>query len=327
MSRCLHGIRMGALALTFAAMLVNCGGDDDGNGGGGGGAITLRRFFGMNGDGNCTNVVVTVDLAAAGAVLARSDGDLDCAIDAVLAGNGCHGTFTELENGDTLRVTISGCTIPATTNLFICGFEDADLSELTSESSAQCTCATAGCDNSPPLCIDDNLDPRSCEDCDNNKDDDGNGLKDCADPNCEHSPLCEGSPATTIETVTTSTLPSEPLSINFLLTSSSAPVGALQLTVNYASAPGQFEGIGGDVECVSNVPGALFAPNDNDATRRLSLGLISLSGFSAPADLVSCSFLPGTPVPVPHNFTIVVNDASDTDGNPIDVDVDVTVTQ
>jgi hypothetical protein len=319
---------MGALALSLAGMLVDCGGGGNGNGGGGGGQIPLLRFFGMNGEGDCSNVVVNVDLAAANATLARDDaGTIACSLDPALISRGCNATFIELNTGAGLRVTINGCTIPATTGLFVCGFEEADLSLLTSESTAQCTCVVAGCDKTPPVCVGTASGPASCEDCDNRRDDDGNGLIDCADPNCENSPLCVSDVTTTTEqSNTTTTLSQEPISINFAMTTSSAAVGSLQFTANYTSAPGQFVGSGADVECVNKVTGAFFAANDKDAIRKLTLGFVSTVGFSAPIDLASCQFLPGTPVPVPHNFTIVIDDATDPDGNRVTPRIAVTVT-
>jgi len=338
MSRWLQRIRVGALALSLAGMLANCGGGgDDGDGGGN----SLRLFFGINGEGSCNSVVVSVDLADADAILERKvDGTVDCTLDTFLAGKGCHATYTELDGGDRLRVTISGCAIPAVTNLFVCGFQQVDISDLVTESSAQCTCAVPGCDNTPPLCIDEDADPRSCEDCENGRDDDANGLVDCDDPNCEHAPPCVDSTTstttttiadtittTTTEIVTTTTLPVQPILINFLLTSSRAPVATLRFTVNYTSAPGQFEGSGEAVACTNKVDGATFTRDNKASIRKLSLGWVPESGFSAPTGLASCRFIPGTPVPVPANFTVVINEATDADGGPMKVDIAVTVTQ
>lgn len=331
MSRWFDGIGMGALALSLAGMFAGCGGGGDGGGGNG-----LRLFFGMAGDGSCTSVIVEVDLADAGAILARdNDGTVDCSLDTVLTSNGCDVTFTELDDGDRLRVTITGCTIPESTNLFACSFDDVDLSELNAESSAQCACTVPGCDGTPPLCIDEDSVPQSCESCVNGTDDDDDGLVDCEDPNCENSPSCVSSTTSTTSTTsvsdssttTSSTLPEQPLIVTFVLASAEARVSRLELTVNYASAPGQFVGTGEDVECRALVDDVVFAPEDKDSIRRLALSLRSLGGVRAPTDLVACEFDPDTPVPVPANFTVVVNDAADPDGERIDVEIDVTVTQ
>ncbi len=342
MTRWLHAIRSGArtvangaFAFALAAALAHCGGSGDGGGGGN----AIRLFFGINGDGSCNSVIVNVDLADADAILARlSSGGPNCSIDALLSTSGCTATFTELGAGDALRVTITGCTIPAVTNLFQCVFTEVDVSDINSESTAQCVCTVAGCDGGPPLCIDEDADPRSCEDCDNGVDDDGNGLEDCEDPNCQHSPLC-GPPSTTTTSTTVATTPStsgtttsttivqEPIAIRFLLDQTVEPLGALQLTVNYTSAPGRFVGDGAEVECASSIDSVLFAPNANDATSKLQLGFISLEGFDDPVELAECSFLPDTPVPVPANFTVVVDDASDLEGNRVrNVNVAVAVT-
>jgi len=336
MSRTLHTIRMGALALSLAGLLANCGG----GGGGDDGGNSLRLFFGMNGNGSCNNVVVNVDLADAEAVLARKNGNPDCTIDLGLANAGCLATFTELNDGEDLRVTIAGCTIPAVTNLFSCLFEDVDLSDLVTESNAQCACTVPGCDGTPPLCIDEDIDPRSCEDCDNGSDDDGDGLADCDDPKCEHAPECNTVTTTTVTSTTestvtttteaattTTTLPPEPISINFALSAPSTPLATLQFTVNYTSAPGDFEGGGTSVLCESAVDDALFAANNNEQSQKLTLGWVSLDGFGAPTALVSCQFMPDTPVPVPANFTVVIDEATDLDGERVrGVNITVTVT-
>ena len=328
MSRWLSHVRMAVLVLAFAGSLAHCGGGDDDGGGGGNGNL-VRLFFGMNGLGECDNVTVEVDLADADAILARDDDDtVDCGLDPGLTAKGCDVSFTEILNGDRLRVVISGCTIPGSTNLFVCGFTDVDISDIEAESDAICTCVTPGCDRTPPLCIDGNIDPKSCEDCDDNRDNDGNGLTDCSDPNCEHLPPCTD-PTVTTTTVssTTTTIESEPLLVHFRLTSAADPVGALQITVNYASAPGQMVGEGEDVECTNRVTGAIFEANDRDSIKRINFGWASIAGFNAPTNLVTCEFDPDTPVPVPSNFTIVVNEAVDPDGERTNVQIGVSIEQ
>jgi hypothetical protein len=336
MSRWFHAIRVGALPLVLAATLVNCGGGD-GDGGGGGNTITL--FFGINGNGSCNSVTVNVDLADADAVLARLGNNApNCTIDGLLASSGCTATFSEIGAGEQLRATISGCTIPAVTNLFQCVFTDVDIFDINSESIAQCVCTASGCDGGPPLCIDLDPDPRSCEDCNNGIDDDDNGLEDCEDPNCQHSPEC-GPPSTTTSTTvsssttstslgatTTTSLPPGPIEINFFLDQTVEPLGALQYTVNYTSAPGAFVGNGEEVACTPSVD-AVFAASANDATSKLTMGFVSIDGIDDPQPLATCLFDPDTPVPVPANFTIVIDDAADLEGNRVrNVIVGVTVT-
>jgi hypothetical protein len=325
MNRWLHIARTTALTLILAGMLVSCGGDDDddGGGGGGGGGNTVRLFFGMNGFGSCSEVVVNVDIGDAGAVLAREPDDSpDCSLAPTLIANGCDVSFSEIGGDDRLQVSIDGCTIPASANLFSCSFEDVDVSELGSEVRATCDCAVPGCDPTPPICVIGREDPAGCERCSNRIDDDGNGLVDCQDPNCEHSDSCDGTPITS---TTNTTIPQEPLTIRFLLDQAEDEVGSLQLTINYASAPGQFDGTGAGVDCDSDIDGVLFAANDRDSVKRLNLGFISATGFDEGVELAACRFTAGTPVPVPANFTVVINEATDTDGHNIDVDVEVDV--
>lgn len=460
-----RGIRTGVIALSLGGLLAGC----DGNGGG------LNFFFGVNGNGSCSNLVVDVDLEAAGAFLDDNGEAVDCVLSSLLENDGCDATFTEIEGGDVLRVTISGCTIPAIASLFECGFEDADLSELADQVDAQCTCSSQGCDTTPPVCVSEDSDPGSCEDCDNGKDDDGNGDTDCDDDNCQYSPVCEpetttttttsttsttsttlppptgctvvfrladdvtlgslqwtttydgsvepegsgaavvctslidgalaafndieaqnkieaglvsldgingpinvascqvdavdgaspgdfsisdveaatvdlelvvpapdvvidsvlcggdttttttsSSSTTTIDTTTTTVGGTTPYSILFKLDTASTSLGALQFSIDYSGAPGEFQGSGGTVVCSNKVVGALFAPNDNDAANKLSLGIIALSPFSAPTDLVQCTF-DATEEPVPGDFPITIEDATDSDGVPATAAISVTV--
>lgn len=322
MARRSLSMRTVAPVAVLLGIFMGCGG----GGGGGGGANGLLLYFGINGKGSCSSVIVNVDLGAAGAVLQhKAGGAPDCAIDSALGNKGCTATFTELNGGDDLRATIAGCTIPGVSNLFGCNFDDVDISAISSEASAQCTCATAGCDGTPPVCIDADPDPTSCEDCSNGQDDDGNGKTDCADPTCENSPSCDGSTTTTLNGSTSTTLSTEPITIDFTLASSAAAVGSLSFTANYTSAPGHFVGTGTAVSCTNKVGGASFSRNNRHKVRKLDLGWVSGAGFNATKFLASCVFIPDTPVPVPANFTIVINDALDTDGKPVRVSVDVDV--
>ena len=336
MGRRLHSICTSVMTLALAATLAHCGSDGGGAGGGGGGGRGIQLFFGIVGDGSCSNVVVNVDLAGANAVLARLEGGAPhCSLDPILTSNGCSATFTEIGLGDRLQVAIGGCTIPAVTNLFQCFFTAVDEFDITSETIAQCSCSAAGCDGGPPVCVDRDSDPRSCEDCDNRIDDDDDGLEDCEDPNCRHAPECAATTTTTgnvsststsLGETTTTSLPPGPIEINFILAQTVEPLGALQFTVNYTSAPGRFVGDGEDVECTPNVEAA-FAANASDATSKLTLGFVSIDGIDDPQPLATCLFEPDTPVPVPANFTIVIDDAADTEGNRVrNVIVETTVT-
>lgn len=322
-----RGISVGVVALALGGLLAGC--SDDGDGGGGGAA--LRLFFGTNGDGNCQSIVVDVRLDVAHAVLARNDDDsFDCGLNALLDSSGCDVAVSELEDGDRLRVTINGCTVPAVTNLFQCRFTESDISELTSVTSAQCACQTQGCDTTPPVCISEDIDPGSCEDCDNGQDDDDNGLVDCFDPNCEHSPLCaDGTSTTTIEVTTTvegPTTTQEPVTtttldggsectITFRL-ADAVTVGSLQWQADYGDAPGEIPGQGQFASCTNLASGAIAAFTDDDAQSKLDYGVISVDGIDGPADLLRCDF-EATSVPSVQDFDITVSEASDPDLVPL----------
>jgi hypothetical protein len=328
-------VGMGATALMLAGVLGGCN-----NGSGGGGLI--RLFFGINGSGNCTSIIVDVNLDDADAVIARDEsGDVQCTLNTTLDNAGCDIDFQELEGGD-LRATISGCTIPAVTNLFSCLFEDVDISELQETASAQCSCVTQGCDGTPPVCISTDPDPTSCEDCDNGIDDDGNGLEDCEDPNCQNFPGCEGSTTTTVtsttefDTTTTTnsttttvtsttstTLGGFPCTIVFRL-DDDVTLGSLQYETDYSDAPGEFLGTGGNVECASLIQGALAAFNDVEDQQSLDSGIISLTGFTGPVNVAECTFTANS-TPEEADFAITVIEASDPDLNTVEPLPDVSI--
>ena len=71
----------------------------------------------------------------------------------------------------------------------------------------------------------------------------------------------------------------------------------------------------------------LFAPNDVDAERELTLGMIALTAFSAPNLLATCVFngSAGDP-PVSGDFPITIDDSTDGNGDPITAVITVTVT-
>ncbi len=341
--------RTGAVAAL--CLLANCGGEA------GFDPEIQRVFFGLNGDGACNRLAVEVDLE--GSLLNHpSWRTIDCVISTDLRFDGCTADFEESDDGLTLFATISGCRIPSTSELFHCGFFSID--DALAEASAQCSCANAGCDRTPPLCVDGDQDPDSCEDCDNGIDDDSDGDADCRDANCEHSPVCgdttttsttstSSTTSTTIPVTTTLPPPTTTLppttstttttvgettttsivvdpgaySVVFRLTSASDSLGALQWSTNYGSAPGEFRGSGAAVVCTNLVSGALFAPNDNDAASKLTLGLIALSPFSAPTDLVRCTF-DGT-MPSAGDFPVTVEDSTNGDGAPATASIGVTV--
>ena len=191
-------------AIVLCLAVVGCDDSDDGDDGG------VQFFFGTNNIKECMPITVDVDLAAAGAVVAESNGVPDCTIDGTLAASGCTAQFTLVNGGNTLEAFIDGCETPLETNLFGCEFTQGDGSVLTSNSTAACDCVgepicdlNIYCDPSPAICVSEDADPQSCEDCSNNVDDDGDGDVDCSDQKC-HIVDC-GWGQTTITCSTTST--------------------------------------------------------------------------------------------------------------------------
>jgi len=178
-------------SLLLIALLVVVGGCDDSDGGDDGGG-PVQLFFGTHNIRECMPITVDVNLLAANAVVAeQGDGSLDCALDAALAGDGCTGQFALVNGGSTLRAVIDGCDVPPETSLFECGFDTGDAAALTSDSTAICDCVgeplcdlNLFCDPTPAICVSQDPDPDSCEDCSNGQDDDGDGFVDCEDAHC-----------------------------------------------------------------------------------------------------------------------------------------------
>lgn len=134
---------------------------------------------------------------------------------------------------------------------------------------------------------------------------------------------------TTFPNSTSTTVPSDgcrEFSVVFRLTSSSAAVGSLQIGVNYATAGGNFDGLGNDVSCEGLVRDAFAARFDDDASRQLTLGLISISGFSATSNLFQCSFFRTSDGNLsPSDLKISIEDSESPAGNPVSVTVQALV--
>lgn len=201
---------------------------DDGNG------RSVELFFGMHNWNDCEAAGIVVDLEAAGAVLERNaSGGPDCrsAMD-----EACDVEIVEEDDGKRLHVEIGNCFIDAYSNLASCRFRSARIRSLEAHTSATCDCESERrcilnrehCDVSPYLCIDTNPDPGSCEDCFNGRDDDGNGIVDCDDPNCSPSFECDTLGPTTTYTCTTNTMPT---------TTSSTSTTAVTLATEEAQQP------------------------------------------------------------------------------------------
>jgi hypothetical protein len=97
------------------------------------------------------------------------------------------------------------------------------------------------------------------------------------------------------------------------LESSSAPVGALQVSVDYTAATGEFHGGGTPSFCKNLVEDTLFATHD-DGARKLQLGWLSLDGFHAPKPLVRCLF---DGMPAAEEFVVTILDSTGTTGEPL----------
>jgi hypothetical protein len=147
--------------------------------------------------------------------------------------------------------------------------------------------------------------------------------------------VCTGGTTTTVSTstttggsTTTTTGGGPQFTIGFVM-AEAVNVGALQFAVDYAGAPGGFNGAADTVACTDQT-GSLASFNDIEASSTLNAGFISLGGFSGPDKLLAnCTFTQtGGSAPVPGDFAVTVTDATDPSLNPITPfpTVNVTVT-
>ncbi|HEY2774257.1 MAG TPA: hypothetical protein VGK20_09420, partial [Candidatus Binatia bacterium] len=278
-----------ALLIAVGALLESC------SGGGGG---DPRYWFGMNGSGPCDHVVVDVDLASASATVARAeDGSLDCHASEVVSGHGCSAAFRETGGGSTLQVTIDGCSLGAVSSLFECAFASGDPSRLSDAVATTCSCSLDSCDGTPPACVSTNPDPGSCEDCGNGKDDDGNGLIDCADPNCQHSPLCASATTstTTSSSSTSTTTTTVPAVAGFVLAfglPDATNIGSVSWDTYYGGAgvsASRKRDVGSSPACQGLVDSATSTFVDDPAAQTIHATVSGLSGDPGSVDLAQCT--------------------------------------
>lgn len=141
------------------------------------------------------------------------------------------------------------------------------------------------------------------------------------------SPTTSTSPETTT-TLGPSSLACEDWDVTVLLSSASAPVGHIQVSIDYSDAVGGFVGDGdqGEVECESFMGGGGFASIDADEESILVFAAVASPKLSAPSPVFRCTFR-GTPEgPSPAEFHIIVDDASDGNGHAVTATFDVAVT-
>lgn len=94
---------------------------------------------------------------------------------------------------------------------------------------------------------------------------------------------------------------------------------ALQFTVDYGAAPGEFIGVADAVSCTSLVAGAEVQFNNDLSASLLQIGFVTLDGFDAPGPILRCNFAATAP-PAVSQFGLTVVDATDDSGvtrNPL----------
>lgn len=108
--------------------------------------------------------------------------------------------------------------------------------------------------------------------------------------------------------------------ITFGVTSVHLAVGALQFEVDFVGDTGAFAVSGEKADCTNLTSNSVLATSVIDG--QLTAGLISLSGFTTPTNLIRCLFVAAT-APAADDFDITVTNAETVGGNPIDPDISV----
>ncbi len=102
--------------------------------------------------------------------------------------------------------------------------------------------------------------------------------------------------------------------VTFRVTDTETAVSALQFDVDFTGSQGAFAVSGQKPDCTNLAGNSVLAANIIDG--RLSAGLISLTGFDTPADVLRCRFMAVT-APVAGDFDITVMDAMTVPGDSI----------
>ncbi|RMF25479.1 MAG: hypothetical protein D6760_00880 [Deltaproteobacteria bacterium] len=104
--------------------------------------------------------------------------------------------------------------------------------------------------------------------------------------------------------------------VTFGVTEQVGPLGALQFDVEFLGSSGGWRGAGGNVDCSTEVPGAIAAFNDTGAGG-LHAGIIVQAGIETPTPVATCVFKSRQAVTA-DLFRVRVTDAADAAVNPID---------
>ncbi len=118
--------------------------------------------------------------------------------------------------------------------------------------------------------------------------------------------------STTTTNPVTTTVPPQMFCDLTLRVTTAATIGSLDWQLGYQNAPGEFTGSAGKVACTNLRPGSNASFNDNETARTIRGALMNLDGFTAPADIARCQFLPlSYDEPIASDFTLTLIQATD----------------
>jgi hypothetical protein len=174
----------GAAALALMLLVASCDG---------GGSSMLRVHFSITSNhGGCDGADVRLYLDSSDAVLGRNaDGTLSCQIAPVLASRGCSLAVDESDDGTWVEFRVD-CPIGTVSDFFYCDFLEANVSSPHLGLVTNCGCDPTSCHllGRCVVCASVDEDGSTCEHCDNNVDDDGDGDVDCEDSDCDFTEEC-----------------------------------------------------------------------------------------------------------------------------------------
>jgi hypothetical protein len=130
-------------------------------------------------------------------------------------------------------------------------------------------------------------------------------------------------PSTTLvtDTTTTTSLPLLSCTVRFRMTSTDT-IGSLSFDANYQLIFGFFVGDGEAVQCTA-LAAATFEFANDQASKILTIGVLSATGLGGPADLADCIYETNDPGLAPEDIRIEDVDAISPASAPVDAVVEV----
>ncbi len=96
--------------------------------------------------------------------------------------------------------------------------------------------------------------------------------------------------------------------VSFVLQTNTT-LGSLQFDADYSATSGHFIGLGGNVDCTTDVEMSVSEQNDEGGPKLLHWGILNLSGIDGPTSIGHCSYS-GPDVPLATDFVVTETDST-----------------